>query len=231
MRGAARCWRRRWRRRWSDPRPLSRTLDAGPVIDLPVALDPSTGRVLVRLPPEGPRGEARFGCVEAGSVAEIDRAEAVGRYEVGGRSIAFTPGVFTQANLAANERLVARVLAELAVDPPKMLLDLYSGVGNYAIPAASLAGEIRGIEQDVDAVAMAAQAAREQDLEHLSFSALAADGALDRIVAGASRSTPASATRRARAWASGSPRCWRRRRRAGSSTSRARRRAWPATCG
>ena len=58
----------------------------------------------------------------------------------------FAPTEFTQVNHAVNEILVRRALALLAPRPGERVLDLFCGLGNFALPIAACGGEVIGFE-------------------------------------------------------------------------------------
>jgi 23S rRNA (uracil1939-C5)-methyltransferase len=58
----------------------------------------------------------------------------------------FAPTDFTQVNHAVNEILVRRALALLAPRPGERVLDLFCGLGNFALPIAACGAEVIGLE-------------------------------------------------------------------------------------
>jgi 23S rRNA (uracil1939-C5)-methyltransferase len=152
------------------------------------AFDPESGRVLAEIAwAKDGKHEApppRLVAIDGGRAAPID--EATAHYDAEGVRVAFAPGIFAQANLPANARLVAEVTGRIVAADPKSLLDVYCGVGNYTLPAARALGggvDAHGIEEDARAVALAAMSAREAGLPRVSFSALDAETALARLAA------------------------------------------------
>lgn len=61
-------------------------------------------------------------------------------------SLAFQPTDFTQINAAVNNALVERALELLALRPQNRVLDLYCGLGNFALPIARRAAAVIGLE-------------------------------------------------------------------------------------
>lgn len=70
------------------------------------------------------------------------------------------PGDFFQTNPALAEVMYARVLDGLEVGPSDAFVDLYSGVGGFALMAARRAGFAVGVEEVEGAVLRAREAAR-----------------------------------------------------------------------
>jgi 23S rRNA (uracil1939-C5)-methyltransferase len=58
----------------------------------------------------------------------------------------FAPTDFTQVNHAVNEILVRRALALLAPRSGERVLDLFCGLGNFALPIATCGAEVIGLE-------------------------------------------------------------------------------------
>jgi 23S rRNA (uracil1939-C5)-methyltransferase len=75
------------------------------------------------------------------------------RYRIG-------PGDFFQTHPAVAERLYERTLERLEVDATDSVVDLYSGVGGFALQAAQKAGFALGIEEVDGAVQRARETAR-----------------------------------------------------------------------
>ncbi len=63
-----------------------------------------------------------------------------------GISLAAWPGVFRQANPAANRLLLSKVLGWVKEGRPEKVLDLYAGMGNLSIPVSLLAQEVTAVE-------------------------------------------------------------------------------------
>jgi 23S rRNA (uracil1939-C5)-methyltransferase len=68
----------------------------------------------------------------------------------------FLPWDFTQVNLSMNRRLVREALLHAGAPAPNsVLLDLFCGIGNFSLAAASLGWHVTGIEASEAAVARA----------------------------------------------------------------------------
>jgi 23S rRNA (uracil1939-C5)-methyltransferase len=63
-----------------------------------------------------------------------------------GLRLYFAPTDFTQVNHAVNAILVRRALALLAPRPGERVLDLFCGLGNFALPIAACGADVIGIE-------------------------------------------------------------------------------------
>jgi 23S rRNA (uracil1939-C5)-methyltransferase len=63
-----------------------------------------------------------------------------------------SPGSFSQVNLKQNEKLIQKVLEFSRGQKNERALDLYSGVGNFALPLATATEEVWGIEENAIAV-------------------------------------------------------------------------------
>ncbi len=61
-------------------------------------------------------------------------------------SLRFALGDFVQANPAVNRGLVAHAMGLLAPEPGMRVLDLFTGVGNFALPAARRGADVVGLE-------------------------------------------------------------------------------------
>lgn len=76
-------------------------------------------------------------------------------------SLAFEPIDFIQVNAAINRALVSRVAELLGAGPADRVLDLFCGLGNFALALARRAGHVVGVEGDAGLIARArANAAR-----------------------------------------------------------------------
>jgi 23S rRNA (uracil1939-C5)-methyltransferase len=63
-----------------------------------------------------------------------------------------SPGSFFQVNLKQNEKLILKVLEFSDGQRNERVLDLYSGVGNFTLPLATVTKEVWGIEENAVAV-------------------------------------------------------------------------------
>lgn len=92
--------------------------------------------------------------------------------------IAFRALDFIQVNAALNDRMVARALELLDVQPGERVLDLFCGLGNFTLPLARVAREVVGVEGEAGLVARARDNARRNGLDNVQFHA--ADLTLDQ---------------------------------------------------
>ncbi|UJJ30752.1 23S rRNA (uracil(1939)-C(5))-methyltransferase RlmD [Halopseudomonas maritima] len=88
-------------------------------------------------------------------------------------TLGFAPGDFTQVNPQINQAMVNQALAWLAPGQGEAVLDLFCGVGNFALALARAGAEVTGIEGSVEMVDRATDNARKNGLDQVHF--LAAD--------------------------------------------------------
>ena len=81
----------------------------------------------------------------------------------------FRPLDFIQVNGGLNEKMIARTLELLDVQPGERVLDLFSGLGNFTLPLARTAAEVVGVEGDAGLVARARQNAEHNGLANAEF--------------------------------------------------------------
>ena len=81
----------------------------------------------------------------------------------------FRPLDFIQVNSGLNEKMIARTLELLDVQPGERVLDLFSGLGNFTLPLARTAAEVVGVEGDAGLVARARQNAEHNGLANAEF--------------------------------------------------------------
>lgn len=77
----------------------------------------------------------------------------------------FLPHQFTQVNLDMNKALIRHALAYLGDLHGRKVLDLFCGIGNFSLPLARAGARVMGVEAAADAVAMATQNARLNQLQ------------------------------------------------------------------
>lgn len=68
------------------------------------------------------------------------------RLEAWDLTLDYRPGDFVQVNAAVNEAMVAQALDWLAPQAYERVLDLFCGLGNFALPLARRAAEVVGVE-------------------------------------------------------------------------------------
>jgi 23S rRNA (uracil1939-C5)-methyltransferase len=93
-------------------------------------------------------------------------------------TFAFRPLDFIQVNAGLNEKMIARALELLDVQPDERVLDLFCGLGNFTLPLARAAREVVGVEGDAGLVARARDNAQRNGLDNVQFHA--ADLTLDQ---------------------------------------------------
>jgi len=86
-----------------------------------------------------------------------------------GIRIEFDPSDFIQVNAEMNRKMIARAVDLLDPGKDERLLDLFCGLGNFTLPAATRAGEVIGVEGEQALVRRASQNAELNGLENVSF--------------------------------------------------------------
>ncbi|WP_425477861.1 23S rRNA (uracil(1939)-C(5))-methyltransferase RlmD [Luteimonas arsenica] len=83
--------------------------------------------------------------------------------------LGFRPLDFIQVNAALNEKMIARALELLDVQPGERVLDLFCGLGNFTLPLGRVAAEVVGVEGDAGLVARARENAERNGMDHVRF--------------------------------------------------------------
>ncbi|PIE24274.1 MAG: 23S rRNA (uracil(1939)-C(5))-methyltransferase RlmD [Neptuniibacter caesariensis] len=86
-----------------------------------------------------------------------------------GSTLGFQPGDFIQVNAAVNDAIVDRALDWLDPKHADRILDLFSGIGNFTLPIATLAGSVVGVEGVDEMVHRAGENARTANLNNCEF--------------------------------------------------------------
>tara|TARA_R110000822_G_scaffold2089_12_gene10056 strand:- start:2815 stop:4179 length:1365 start_codon:yes stop_codon:yes gene_type:complete len=81
----------------------------------------------------------------------------------------FMPGDFIQVNASVNQMMVNQALQWLDIQPGERVLDLFCGVGNFALPLARAGAQVTAVEGSADMVERAQRNARNNQLESLHF--------------------------------------------------------------
>lgn len=84
-------------------------------------------------------------------------------------TLAYRPGDFVQVNEPVNLAMVEQALDWLAPAPTERVLDLFCGLGNFALPLARRAAEVVGVEGVDSMVVRAAANARANGLDNAVF--------------------------------------------------------------
>lgn len=83
--------------------------------------------------------------------------------------LAYRPGDFVQVNGLVNEAMIAQALDWLSPRPDERVLDLFCGLGNFALPLARQGNEVVAVEGVASMVARAAENARSNGLANAHF--------------------------------------------------------------
>jgi 23S rRNA (uracil1939-C5)-methyltransferase len=84
-------------------------------------------------------------------------------------NLAYRPGDFIQVNAAINTAMIEQALDWLAPRPDERVLDLFCGLGNFALPLARLAREVVAVEGVATMVQRAADNAAHNELHNVQF--------------------------------------------------------------
>jgi 23S rRNA (uracil1939-C5)-methyltransferase len=83
--------------------------------------------------------------------------------------LAFEPLDFVQVNADMNQRMMARTLELLDLQPTDRVLDLFCGLGNFTLPIARRVAEVVGLEGEHGLVERAAQNAARNGIDNAHF--------------------------------------------------------------
>ena len=105
-----------------------------------------------------------------GEPQPFDPSQALGyRLETWDLHLAYRPGDFIQVNAGVNEAMVAQALEWLAPQADERVLDLFCGLGNFALPLARQVREVVAVEGVATMVARAAENAASNNLHNTRF--------------------------------------------------------------
>ncbi|WP_434601576.1 23S rRNA (uracil(1939)-C(5))-methyltransferase RlmD [Pseudomonas sp. Z4-7] len=114
--------------------------------------------------------EAQLWLHGEGEPQPVDPGQALGyRLESWDLELAYRPGDFIQVNAAVNEAMVAQALQWLAPRPDERVLDLFCGLGNFALPLARQVREVVAVEGVQTMVERAAANALSNNLHNTAF--------------------------------------------------------------
>jgi len=100
----------------------------------------------------------------------VDASQALGyRLEPWDLQLAYRPGDFVQVNEAVNTAMIAQALEWLAPREDERVLDLFCGLGNFALPLAQKAREVVAVEGVATMVERAAENAVSNNLHNVHF--------------------------------------------------------------
>ena len=105
-----------------------------------------------------------------GEPQPVDLSQTLGyRLEKWDLELAYRPGDFVQVNAGVNEAMVAQALDWLAPQADERVLDLFCGLGNFALPLARQVREVVAVEGVATMVERAAQNAASNKLHNAAF--------------------------------------------------------------
>ncbi|WP_339473784.1 23S rRNA (uracil(1939)-C(5))-methyltransferase RlmD [Pseudomonas sp. RL_5y_Pfl2_69] len=105
-----------------------------------------------------------------GEPQPVDLTRTLGyRLEQWDLELAYRPGDFVQVNAGVNEAMVAQAIKWLAPQADERILDLFCGLGNFALPLAQKVREVVAVEGVATMVERAAQNAVSNNLQNAVF--------------------------------------------------------------
>lgn len=105
-----------------------------------------------------------------GDPQPVDPSQALGyRLEPWNLELAYRPGDFIQVNAAVNTAMIEQALDWLAPKADERVLDLFCGLGNFALPLARTVKEVVAVEGVATMVERATSNAMSNDLHNVEF--------------------------------------------------------------
>ncbi|MBF8756810.1 23S rRNA (uracil(1939)-C(5))-methyltransferase RlmD [Pseudomonas guariconensis] len=105
-----------------------------------------------------------------GEPAPVEASQTLGfALEPWGLELAWRPGDFVQVNAQVNTLMIEQALAWLAPEPEERVLDLFCGLGNFALPLAGQAREVVAVEGVQAMVERAEANARSNNVHNARF--------------------------------------------------------------
>lgn len=105
-----------------------------------------------------------------GEPAPVEAGQTLGfALEPWGLELAWRPGDFVQVNAQVNTLMIEQALAWLAPQPEDRMLDLFCGLGNFALPLARRAREVVAVEGVQAMVERAEANARSNNVHNARF--------------------------------------------------------------
>jgi 23S rRNA (uracil1939-C5)-methyltransferase len=100
----------------------------------------------------------------------VDASAQLGfRLEPWNLELAYRPGDFVQVNAQVNTAMIQQALEWLAPRPDERVLDLFCGLGNFALPLAQITREVVAVEGVETMVQRATDNAVSNDLHNVKF--------------------------------------------------------------
>ena len=96
--------------------------------------------------------------------------------------LSYEAGSFAQINLAQNKRMVSEVINLIPWRGDETVLDLYCGMGNFALPLARKVSKVIGIEESASSIRMAQHNAEKESASNVSFICGDAEKSIDQIL-------------------------------------------------
>lgn len=105
-----------------------------------------------------------------GDPQPVEASQSLGyRLEPWDLELAYRPGDFIQVNAAVNTAMIEQALEWLAPQPDERVLDLFCGLGNFALPLAKTVKEVVAVEGVATMVERATANAMSNDLHNVTF--------------------------------------------------------------
>lgn len=105
-----------------------------------------------------------------GDPQPVDASQSLGyRLEPWDLELAYRPGDFIQVNAAVNTAMIEQALDWLAPQADERVLDLFCGLGNFALPLAKTVKEVVAVEGVATMVERATRNAMSNDLHNVAF--------------------------------------------------------------